>query len=192
MEVYSEHLAPEDDPNSVPDDTGDANAAATRGPPSRRTSTSDGSDLSRQFFAPKSGCGSSLGSFIDTERAFPDVERSEIRLEAEGLDVSSLRTRFQQSAPELSKSESASQYTDSPVESEDTDILDHVDELESRLSRFEETLTDREESGFGTHQVRVVDAGDGCLFLRLCNPDDVAQSLNHGDRVTIQFENTPD
>ncbi|MFC4406234.1 MBL fold metallo-hydrolase [Haloarchaeobius iranensis] len=148
--------------------------------------------VARRLRSQQYGNGSSLGSFIDSERSLANVEQSEISLEAEGLDVSSLRTQFRQSAPELSKSKSASQYTDSPVEGEDTDILEHVDEIKSRLSRVEEALTDRDDAGYGTHQVRVVDAGDGCLFLRLCNTDDVDQSLTHGDTVTIRLQNTPD
>ena len=148
--------------------------------------------VARRLRSQQYGNGSSLGSYIDTEGAQPDVERGKISLEAEGLDVSALRTRFQQSSPELSKSESATQNTDFQVEGGDSDILEHVDEIESRLSRLEEALTDRDDAGYRTHQVRVVDAGDGDLFLRLSNPDDVAQRLSHGDTVTIRLQNTPD
>ncbi len=148
--------------------------------------------VARRLRSQQYGNGSSLGSFIASEGALPDVERSEISLEAEGLDVSSLRTQFRQSAPELSKSKSATQYSDSPVEGENSDDIEHVNEIESRLSRLEAALTDRDDPGSKTHQVRVVDAGDGSLFLRLCNPDDVDQSLNHGDTVTIRLQNTPD
>ncbi|WP_257300927.1 MBL fold metallo-hydrolase [Haloarchaeobius sp. FL176] len=148
--------------------------------------------VARRLRSQQYGNGSSLGSFIDSEGTLPDVELGEINLEAEGLDVGTLKTRFQQSAPGLSKSRSATQHTDSQFEGEETDILEDVDEIESRLSRLEGTLTDREGADYGTHQVRVVDAGDGDLFLRFCNPDTVTQSLTHGDTVMIRIGNTPD
>ncbi|MFD1648013.1 MBL fold metallo-hydrolase [Haloarchaeobius litoreus] len=148
--------------------------------------------VARRLRSQQYGNGSSLGSFIDTEGVLSDVERNEVSLEAEGLDASAFRTWSQQSTPYPPKLESSTQNTEPEFEDTDTSISKHFEEIESRLSRVEQSLTDKEKADSSTHEVQIVDAGDGTLLLRLLNPDAITRNLTHGEMIKIRVVDTSD
>lgn len=138
-----------------------------------------------------------LGDAIADEAIpLPSVTRlGDIDLDAEGLDLATLRDRLsvaatpgphQAPAPSRQETDDRSNTTASPATDDPTDdqsetadtpgIETVLTEVDARLDRIEAAVTSR---GI---DAQVVDAGDGTLLLRL---DDSPPDLEHGQRLRV-------
>ena len=138
-----------------------------------------------------------LGDAIADEAIpLPSVTRlGDIDLDAEGLDLATLRDRLsvaatpgphQAPAPSRQETDDRSNTTASPATDDPTDdqsetadtpgIETVLTEVDARLDRIEAAVTGR---GI---DAQVVDAGDGTLLLRL---DDSPPDLEHGQRLRV-------
>lgn len=111
----------------------------------------------------------------------------------EGVDVSDLRTRTLHRDPEASTQDEAQESGDvggarpAAIESESEPLSPaSLSDIGSQLDRIERQLADDREGAGRRVRARVVDAGDGDVFLRLLDEgDDVA--FDHGEILTVRL-----